>query len=554
MALTLSFFVPSEAYAQDAGSLLRDSQLPQAPLPSTIPKAQKPYVAPPALRSGPFFRVNVIKFQGNTLIETAALEQMAHQTLGNSISLADLENLAATIDRQYFTMGYLSKTVIPEQDIGNGEVVLRVIEAKLGEVAIEEPEEGLRFDSNRAKAIVHESQTSNSALNFNELENAMQVVTGVPGITAEARLVPSITVEGTDVVIRTQNTDLITNGIVIDNRGSRYSGQERLIYSLTMNGPLAMGDQLNAIAIISEGTKVINLTGSLPLANQGARLSLTASHLSYALDDAIDSEGSADLVSLQLSQPRLFSKALNSYEQLSLRVSRLQDQVAGIETADKHVTSLSALTAGSLLLSESRHSSLSYNASVTAGDVDLSANSLNQQTDANTVQTAGGFAKFNLSLNYSLPLNSTSQLRIHADSQLAFENLDSSQKMSLGGMDGVRAYPPGEASGNTAFLLRNELHHQLTPAASVYGFLDAGWTRLNENRWAGWNGANTDLHNEYAIAGAGVGFTWAPNPQVSLNTILAHKIDHNPGADIFGKDGDGRDDDYRSWVELSLRF
>ena len=553
-ALILSLAGVSFAHAQDAGSLLRDSQLPEQSLPSDTPSSRTPYVAPPAVRRGPFFKVTSIRFQGNTLIESSQFEELQQQAIGKAVSLADLENLAAVIDRLYFNQGYLSKTVIPEQDIGNGEVKLQIIEAKLGNIEIKKPEGGVRFDDSRVQAIVRDGQTSENALSVTELEDAMQVVTGMPGITAEARLVPSVTVEGTDIVIRMQNTDLVTNGLIFDNRGSRQSGQKRLVYSMVLNGPFAQGDQLNAIGVVTEGTRVINLTGSLPVNNQGARLSATASHLNYELDDQIDSEGTADLLSFQLSQPRLFSRNLNSFEQISFGVSHLQDEVLSIETSDKIIYSLSALTAGALVLSKEANSSLSYRASITAGDVDLSNNKLNQQVDALTVNTEGGFAKVNLSLNYNRSLGDATQVRVSTKSQLAFDNLDSSQKMSLGGMDGVRAYPTGEASGDTAFLIRNELHRQLSSTLSVYGFIDAGWTQLNNNTWSGWNGTNTDLDNEYALAGTGVGLTWTPNPQVSLNTILAHKIDNNPGADVFGNDGDGRNDDYRGWVELTMQF
>ena len=40
--------------------------------------------------------------------------------------------------------------------------------------------------------------------------------------------------------------------------------------------------------------------------------------------------------------------------------------------------------------------------------------------------------------------------------QLAFDNLDSSEKMELGGAYGVRAYPEGEAFGDEGYIATAE--------------------------------------------------------------------------------------------------
>ena len=51
--------------------------------------------------------------------------------------------------------------------------------------------------------------------------------------------------------------------------------------------------------------------------------------------------------------------------------------------------------------------------------------------------------------------------------QLAFDNLDSSEKMELGGAYGVRAYPEGEAYGDQGYVATLE-------ARAVAGPVDGG--------------------------------------------------------------------------------
>jgi hemolysin activation/secretion protein len=45
-------------------------------------------------------------------------------------------------------------------------------------------------------------------------------------------------------------------------------------------------------------------------------------------------------------------------------------------------------------------------------------------------------------------VNEKLNLQLLANAQFADKNLDSSEKLSLGGATGVRAYPSGEASGD----------------------------------------------------------------------------------------------------------
>ena len=75
--------------------------------------------------------------------------------------------------------------------------------------------------------------------------------------------------------------------------------------------------------------------------------------------------------------------------------------------------------------------------------------------------------------------------------QRASKNLDSSEKFSLGGAQGVRAYPVGEAAGDEGALATLELRYALpqwlgaTPQLVL--FADSGRVRINKNPFAAGN-------------------------------------------------------------------
>ncbi len=553
LALLANGIFSGLGFAQDAGSLTRDAQLPAPAATVTEPALGLPVMPETAQRIGPFFAARSINITGNTLFPDSHFDALVSSVVGPSVSLGDLENLAAAIDRFYLANGFLARTVVPEQDVGSGRVRLHVVEAQMGEVSVKMPSEGVRFDANKARQIASEGQSVGEPLDIEELEDSMQVLSGMPGIAAEAQLVPSVTVEGSDVVVRMHNTELANNGVVIDNRGSRFSGRERLLYSLVLNSPFGHGEQLSGVAVLSEGTQILSLTASMPMSKRGARLAVTGSHLEYDLVDTLEADGSSDSLRIQLTQPQLFSSSLSTFESITVGFMHLHDYTLGIETSDKHIFTMAAESSGALPLTV-KGLAASYRIGATLGTIDLSGNASSATADSNTAHTEDGFAKLNLAVDLHHSLTAERYLQVRANAQLAADNLDSSQKMSLGGMDGVRAYPTGEASGDHALLLQAELHHRANANTSIYGFADAGWVQLNDKTWSGWDNGNTDLDNSYKLTGFGVGLRWTPLPTLKFDAIVASRIGDNPGADTNGRDGNGRKNSQLGWLELSMTF
>ena len=74
---------------------------------------------------------------------------------------------------------------------------------------------------------------------------------------------------------------------------------------------------------------------------------------------------------------------------------------------------------------------------------------------------------------------------------MASKNLDISEKMELGGMYGVRAYPEGEAYADEGVLLTLEARQQVPLPAGATGqlhlaaFIDAGTVKPNHKPWLG---------------------------------------------------------------------
>lgn len=141
---------------------------------------------------------------------------------------------------------------------------------------------------------------------------------------------------------------------------------------------------------------------------------------------------------------------------------------------------------------------------------------LNQNIDNLTAGTQGRFHKLNPSVVRLQRLTERFSLYGQLQGQWADGNLDSSEKMSLGGAYGVRAYPQGEASGDQGWLANLELRYALTEAWQLNTFVDHGEVRLNKQTWS--TGAN-----HRSLSAAGVGVRWAAQGW-QVSSVAAWKL------------------------------
>ncbi len=109
---------------------------------------------------------------------------------------------------------------------------------------------------------------------------------------------------------------------------------------------------------------------------------------------------------------------------------------------------------------------------------------LERAADALTAGSQGGFTKYQASFARLQTIGGPLSLYLAARAQAAFDNLDSSEKMELGGAYAVRAYPEGEAYGDEGYVATAEarlgLNHwarSLPGQFQLIGFVDTGEVR-----------------------------------------------------------------------------
>jgi hemolysin activation/secretion protein len=550
----------------DAGSLLREIQRDDVrrqapPLPARPVQQQGDDAAAAAQRMGPgpSFQVKAFRISGASLVNEASLQMALASYLSRPLVFADLQAAMAVLADVYRSQGWLARPQLPAQDLVDGVVQVHVVEARLGEVQIDTADRPLRFDRGRLVAVTTARQQSGQPLNVHEVDRAVQLLNNTPGLRASAVLVPGREPGHTDIVLQPQDQALLAGHVALDNQGTRAAGAQRLSGTVALQSPSGVGDELRASAqTTAAGNHSATLSYSRPVGDEGASFSVNASTLNYRLQGdfaAAQSEGNARTLGLMARYP------MRRHVNLSLGLEhRAYRNSASAELLSiKRLTSLTANMSGdsaawSQLRSDAGadpRSFTQWRVGVSAGRVDLSALDANQAADAAGPRTAGRYARLTLNLSHLQSLGTNASLLFSASGQWASKNLDSAEKFSLGGPNGVRAYPGLEGTGDSGWLASAEWRYSLLPTLQLSAFYDHGQVQVNQQ--PDFSGAA--LINRVSLKGVGLGLNWSPLPQYSLRAQMARRLGANPLAHaLTGADADGSHSLMRSWLGLSALF
>jgi hemolysin activation/secretion protein len=341
----------------------------------------------------------------------------------------------------------------------------------------------------------------------------------------------------------------ISGNLEADNAGSRYTGAYRFGGTLNVNNPAGIGDRLSLRLLASDGGLAYGRASyEAPVGN--LTLGVAYAHLRYSLGrefEALDGSGTADIFSGYARYPLVRSRRANLYALAGIDYKLLRDKI-GLASSNSH----KRITAATLGLSGDSRDGIGgggsnvYSVGWTMGDLNI--RSLPERTaDLTTARSAGRFNKVQASFARLQSVAGPFSVYGAVRGQYAFDNLDSSEKMELGGAYGVRAYPEGEAFGDSGYVATAEARlmlggqrHTLPGQFELFGFVDTGKVRYARDPW--FLGPNSTRRSAF-----GAGLSWAGPQGLILKATYARKLGTGPATSAPDRDG-------RFWVQIVKMF
>ncbi|NWO04496.1 MAG: ShlB/FhaC/HecB family hemolysin secretion/activation protein [Alteromonadaceae bacterium] len=521
----------SELYAQqaagvpDAGDILRFTLPEQTLSPKSGDGALELEGAPleGVEEGGSRVKLNDVVFSGNSVFTDEQLMAEVANRLGSEQDLAGLRELANHISRFYRARGYpFATAILPRQNMSDGVLEVRIFEGRYGQVKTSGEDEVLVESVQPFLRALKPGDVINSA----SLERTTLLVADLPGLQTDPVMRPGDGQGEGDLDVAVKPGDRVQGRVGLDNYGGRSSGEVRFNGQTQVHRLVIPGDQLGLNFIYSEEDLWLGRAAySMPLGYSGMRGEMAFARTEYDLRDPFDDfTGTADTASAEVSYPLVRSQQSNLTASVGFQYKSLDDRLEGLSYQERDSRAVpvalqfdhrDSFGGGGVTYGETR---------LTAGDVSNSAPGSRE----------GRFVHVHANVARLQSITDRLSVQGNVQAQWADGLLDSSERRSLGGAGGVRAYPQGELSGSEVWMARLELRYRLTATVKPYLFYDHG-ERL----------PNTDEPKD-RLAGGGLGLRYSAH---------GWQFDGALAFQTAGEAASGDEQrDPRAWASLGYRF
>ncbi|WP_440698028.1 ShlB/FhaC/HecB family hemolysin secretion/activation protein [Candidatus Pelagibacter sp. HIMB1709] len=488
-------------------------------------------------------------------IET--LQNLIKEFNGKELNFGEIQSVVNTVNRYFQNQGLLvARAYLPKQEVKDNTILISIYEGKLDS---DQPyrilSQGLKLKED--KIFGYLDKALERGLTYSSLERAILNLNDNPGVSTKASLEPGDETGETRIVLDIREQEFLTYNTSFNNHGSRYTGKNRATVNFTFNNPYLTGDKFDLILAKSdEDYKSIELKYNFPIGEDGWRLDTSYNYFDYKIGKELASSnilGDSETFKLNARYPYYRTSLESLFFDIGYTEKYLYSETAGSATSDKELKNF-------VFGAEWNKSDNFYGGgytqikpTITFGDLDLSKVASSLNSDSSGARTNGSFEKTTIDITRIQKINDNLNLHLFGTTQFASKNLDSSEKLSLGGPAGIRAYPVGEATGDEGF--RYSIDAKYNVIAPKYfdnltaiAFYDYGMVKQY-----------TDLtnlsvsNNTYSLEGYGIGFEATKGENISVKASLAKAIGGNPGASN-GKNTDGLADDEQLFISISAKF
>lgn len=513
-----------------AGSipLFQIPPIPEQPREPPKFEAQQPAQPPPPTGADTTtIRVNQIVITGNPVYDESELLEVSGFVPATDLTLTDLREISARITTFYRNNGYfLTQAYLPAQEIQEGVVTIAVMVGEYGNISINNQTNTSDRLANQLISDVNSGDSIESA----PLETSLLLLSDLAGVEVSSALVPGATPGTSDLNIDLTPGRRVTGSIDGDNAGLSVTGKYRLGATINVNNLAGLGD-VASLRVLSSGSGMFYGRASYQFQAGRATLGAAYSQINYKLGKEfsdLGAHGNAKIFSVYGSYPLIRSRNSNLYAQLGFDTRVYEDKIDITNlVTNKRANVLMPGIYGNYRDNFGGGGLTAYGLTLSLGDLDIQSAAA-RDFDQATAKTNGRYGK--LAFNAMRLQRVTNSISLYGaiNGQIASTNLDIWEKMELGGMYGVRAYPAGTAFGDQGYVVNLEARLLLPPIAEampgdmhLLALFDTGTVQRNKNPWAG--GDNT-----VTLSGVGVGVMWSVPNNFTIKSYYAIKVGNTP--------------------------
>jgi len=403
-------------------------------------EAEKPS---PESETGLAFVLKEVNVTGSSIFKPEDFRGAYENYIGKKVTFKDIGTIAETIKGEYKKKGYFTTIVyIPEQDIADGKIEIRISEGKAGEVRVE----GNKwFSASMIRKYIH--------IKKNELLDVWRLQRDIMRLNQNSDLeMKAVIAEGkepgtTDITLKVTDKFPYHVGTVVDNQGTRLTGKYRNSFSFRSSNLTGFGDTVYYSTIMSATSSGNFATYAIPVDTYGTKAAFDSTQFYSKLGQEFKGygiTGTTEIYTPHMSGEIYLSDMFQANIDAGLEIKSIKRMTMGEITANDQLrlpyfsfdfTKLDFFLGGG-------QTSFSPKATFSTSNF-LGASKLDHSTSSRD-GTGGFFAKYEQSARRFQKLFYESYMMLRSQFQFVSRTLPPSEQLQLGGAYSVRGYPEGD--------------------------------------------------------------------------------------------------------------
>ena len=284
-------------------------QLPVVPPPAQPPGLELPSPQPPSApatgAAGPKIMVKDIQIVGSTAFTPQQLAEVTAPYTNRELTAEDLESLRLGLTYFYINHGYVtSGAVVPEQDVADGVLTMRIIEGKITAVNVE--------DNKWFRSSYFQSRVNLAAgppLHVGQLEDRLRVIQSNPRIERiNAELLPGLAIGENTLNVKVKEANPLKAWVEFNNYQSPVVGAEQGFVTLAHRNLLGFGDTLSLQYGRSSGVNpMLNFKYEIPVGPRDTTVAFQYRRFDFAVKEDpfedLDIKNKAQIFGISVRHP-----------------------------------------------------------------------------------------------------------------------------------------------------------------------------------------------------------------------------------------------------------
>jgi len=451
----VSAFSQTPAASQTAGGIVRQEtqRIRQERLKEKIEKerVKADEVSPDDVvtpGTGATTLIKKIVVEGATLLSASVIRNITSQYEGKELTIEGMQKIADLITDEYRKKGFVtSRAYIPPQSIRNGELIIKVVEGRLGKLDIK----GNRHFST---SLLEKSMDIDPEgyFDYSALQRSLAYINEHPDRLTRAILVPGKEPGTTDIVLDVEDNYPFHVGFSYDNYGSRFIEKNRYALRLEHNNLTGHDDKLHVKAQFAEGEHLIlqQIRYAYPVSRKwelGGYVLLSKTELGREFKD-LGSKGEAEIFGIYSNYKWIEKDDLVVGLNFGFDSKNIFNELSGVQLSRDELRIIKGGFDVDYIDNWGRTiltTQLDQGIPEFMGAMDA------KDADASRAGAGGKFTKGTFNLFRLQPMAWETHALFKNSFQISNNTLAASEQFQIGGATSVRGYPPGEFSGDSGF-------------------------------------------------------------------------------------------------------